>query len=244
MSRLVDENRSNPPITYYALDLEKPELERTLSELAASDIGSQLQGKVATKGMWGTYDGGLKFIQEGGIRGLDSVSQSLTQTFESLRDMSPASYRDSESSGTRSSENGSGSDVMTAASTPDTPQTPLHILFLGSSLGNFPRGDDTDFLRGLPLRPGSGDTLLLGLDHNNDPMEIERAYNDSLGITRKFIMQGKSSNLVERPDLIPRLGLKAAGAALGDETLFGEDKWDYVGKYNQEQRACHHRHTV
>jgi L-histidine Nalpha-methyltransferase / hercynylcysteine S-oxide synthase len=30
--------------------------------------------------------------------------------------------------------------------------------------------------------------------------------------------------------------LKAAGAALGDETLFGEDKWDYVGKYNQEKR--------
>ena len=34
------------------------------------------------------------------------------------------------------------------------------------------------------------------------------------------------------------LGLKAAGTTLGDETLFDEDKWDYVGKYNQEQRAC------
>ena len=39
------------------------------------------------------------------------------------------------------------------------------------------------------------------------------------------------------------LGLKAAGTTLGDETLFDEDKWDYVGKYNQEQRACCY-HTV
>jgi len=153
-----------------------------------------------TKGMWGTYDEGLKFIQEGGIHGGDVVSQILTEhfTFESLRDMSPVSYRDSESAGTRSSENGSGSDVTTTPSTPDVPQTPLHILFLGSSLGNFPRGDDTNFLRGLTLRPASGDTLLLGLDHNNDPAEIERAYNDSLGITRRFIMQGTSPSLVER----------------------------------------------
>lgn len=143
--------------------------------------------------MWGTYDGGLKFIQEGGLRGWDAGPRILNEnpTFETLRDLSPVSYRDSESAGTRSSENDpEGSDVTTP-STPEVPQTPLHTLFLGSSLGNFPRGDDGDFLRGLPLRPGSGDTLLLGLDHDNDPAEIELAYNDSLGITRKFILQGK-----------------------------------------------------
>ena len=205
LSHLVDEKRSIPPITYYALDLEKPELERTLSELTTSDVGFELQGKVMTKGMWGTYDGGLKFIQGGGIRGRDAVSQILAGdlTFESLRDVSPASHRDSESTGTHSSGNGSGSDVMTTASTPDMPQTPLHILFLGSTLGNFSRGDDAKFLRGLPLRPGSGDTLLLGLDHENDPVEIERAYNDSLGITRRFMMQGNSSDHVKKRDLIP-----------------------------------------
>lgn len=152
--------------------------------------------------MWGTYDGGLKFIQEGGLHGRNAVSQITTEgpTFEGLRDMSPVSYRDSysESVGTRSSENDQGSDVTTTPSTPGTPQTPLHILFLGSSLGNFPRGDDANFLRGLPLRPGSGDTLLLGLDHDNSPAEIELAYNDSLGITRRFLLQGKSSNSIER----------------------------------------------
>lgn len=84
---------------------------------------------------------------------------------------------------------------MTAPSTPEIPQTPLHILFLGSSLGNFMRGDDAKFLQGLPLRPGFGDTLLLGLDHDNDPAEIVRAYNDSLGITRQFVIQGRISLL-------------------------------------------------
>ena len=203
LSHLVEEKDSTPPITYYALDLEKPELERTLSELATSDVGLKLQGKVATKGMWGTYDGGLKFIQEGGIHGRDAVSQILTGglTFENLRDLSPVSYRDSESAGTRSSENGSGSDVMTTPSTPEVSQTPLHILFLGSSLGNFPRGDGTKFLHDLPLRPGSGDTLLLGLDHENDPAEIVKAYNDSLGITRRFILQGKYLNSAGLHDL-------------------------------------------
>lgn len=192
LSSLVDEKRSDPPITYYALDLEKRELERTLSELAASDVGLALRGKIATKGMWGTYDGGLKFIQEGGIGGQWEVgSRAERLCLGSLRGVSPAaSYGDSESAGTRSSEHGSGSDVMTASSTPDVPQAPLHILFLGSSLGNFPRVEDAQFLRGLPLRPGSGDTLLLGLDHDNDPTEIERAYDDPSGISRRFIMQG------------------------------------------------------
>ena len=207
LSHLVDENSSTPPITYYALDLDKPELERTLAELTASDVGLKLQGKIATKGMWGTYDGGLKFIQEGGIHGRDALSQVHTEglIFEGLRDISPVSYKNSESSGTRSSEDGSGSDAVTTPSTPDMPQTPLHILFIGSSLGNFPRGDDASFLRGLPLRPGSGDTFLLGLDHNDNPAEIERAYGcDSLGITRSFIMQGKSLNPGGQRDLTPQ----------------------------------------
>jgi L-histidine Nalpha-methyltransferase / hercynylcysteine S-oxide synthase len=194
LSNLVDEQHPTPPITYYALDLEKLELERTISELAASDVGLQLQGKVATKGMWGTYDGGLKFIQEGGLHGRNATSQILAEapTFEGLRDMSPVFHRDSGSESSRSSENDQDSDVITAPSTPGTPQRPLHILFLGSSLGNFVRGDDANFLRGLPLRPGSGDTLLLGLDHDNDPAVIELAYNDPSGITRKFLLQGKS----------------------------------------------------
>ena len=67
---------------------------------------------------------------------------------------------------------------------------PLHMLFLGSSLGNFSRTEMAAFLSQLPLRPGSGDTLLLGLDGDNGKELVERAYNDSKGITKAFIMNG------------------------------------------------------
>jgi len=70
------------------------------------------------------------------------------------------------------------------------PSPPLHILFLGSSLGNFSRTDMVQFLKQLPLRPGSGDTLLIGLDGHNDKELIELAYNDPKGITKAFIMNG------------------------------------------------------
>lgn len=93
-------------------------------------------------------------------------------------------------------------------------------MFLGSSLGNFSRADGAAFLRSLPLRRGCGDTLLLGLDHDNQAAKIETAYNDPKGYTRRFIMNG----------------LKAAGSTLGDEKMFDEDKWEYVGKYNKEER--------
>lgn len=218
LSHLVPEAKPTPPITYYALDLEKRELERTLTEMTSSDVGIQLEGKVATKGMWGTYDGGLKFIEEGGFRGRDTIAPQDGFSFETLRDASPSSR--SSSSPTTSSASDSDSEMVTAASTPDAGQSPLHILFLGSSLGNFPRGADAEFLRNMPLRPGSGDTLLLGLDHDNETGEIEAAYNDSKGITKKFIMNG----------------LKAAGLALGDKNVFDQDKWDYVGKYNPHLR--------
>jgi uncharacterized SAM-dependent methyltransferase len=91
---------------------------------------------------------------------------------------------------------------------------------LGSSLGNFPRGEETTFLKSLPLRPGKGDTLLLGIDHASDPARIERAYNDREGITRRFILNG----------------LKVLGRALGDESLFPPEKWEYVGRYDAQER--------
>ena len=44
------------PVTYYALDLERRELERTLNELTMSEVGSILEGKVDVKGMLGKFD--------------------------------------------------------------------------------------------------------------------------------------------------------------------------------------------
>ncbi|KII95109.1 hypothetical protein PLICRDRAFT_48078 [Plicaturopsis crispa FD-325 SS-3] len=94
-------------------------------------------------------------------------------------------------------------------------------MFLGSSLGNFDRQDGADFLRSLPLRANSGDTLLMGLDHDHDRGKIERAYNDEKGYSRRFVMNG----------------LTGAGRALGNDNLFDEEEWDYVGRYNMPQES-------
>jgi len=97
---------------------------------------------------------------------------------------------------------------------------PLHLLFLGSSLGNFDRSGSANFLRSLPLRPGSSDTLLLGLDGRNEKTRVERAYNDPDGYTTKFILNGL--NVVA----------KALGLSGGEADLI--DKFQYVGVYNEE----------
>lgn len=214
LAKTVPPQISPAPITYYALDLERRELERTLDQLAASSVGLEMQGKVNTRGLWGTYDGGLKFLEEGGLRGREVVATTAIRA----RSLSPDEVITQLSSPTSSEQD----SIETPPSTPDTQilETPFHILFLGSSLGNFTRGEDSKFLRSLPLRAGKGDTLLLGLDHASDAAKIERAYNDPAGVTRRFILNG----------------LKGAGQALGDESLFAPEKWEYVGRYNAQQR--------
>jgi hypothetical protein len=196
------------PVTYYALDLEERELQRTLEQLETS-TGDVLKNKVIAKGLAGTFDDGIRFIEEGGLRE-EGGANLPAERHHDPRGASPAS-------------GGSDTSIATPTTTPSTPEPehgPLHLLFLGSSLGNFPRGEDAAFLRSLPLRAGAGDTLLLGLDHDNDAETIEVAYNDPKGYTREFIMNG----------------LRAAGTALGDESLFSVDQWTYVNSYDTKNR--------
>jgi hypothetical protein len=204
------------PVTYYALDLEERELNRTLTGLRESTVGSMLVGKVEAKGMLGTYDAGLNFIEEGGFQEHGLSDSTLPLSLEPYK--LDNSYRDSSPTSTGSSFPDSSDTNITSPSTP-VDQTPLHILFLGSSIGNFKRGEDAKFMRSLPLKPGK-DTLLLGLDHDNGREEIELAYNDPKGHTRDFVMNG----------------LKAAGRVLGDESMFAEDNWEYVNTYNEAKR--------
>ncbi|MCO5590102.1 hypothetical protein L7F22_044071 [Adiantum nelumboides] len=63
-----------PNVEYYALDLDKAELQRTLEELHKqeakqidADKWSVMNGKVGINGMWATYDQGLDFIGKGGL---------------------------------------------------------------------------------------------------------------------------------------------------------------------------------
>ena len=214
LAHFVGEAKALSPITYYALDLEQRELERTLNELETSELGERLAGRVETKGMWGTYNDGLKFIKEGGL-----LNGRFANTFSTWIEPFRFSLRNTSltSSDCNSAEvSGSLDSDSSPPSTPEEIQPPLHILFLGSSLGNFSREGAVDFLRSLPLRPGFGDTLLLGLDHDNDKEKIEKAYNDSKGYTENFIFNG----------------LRSAGRVLGNEKMFDEDKWEYVNHYN------------
>nr|QBB19872.1 methyltransferase and sulfoxide synthase [Flammulina velutipes] len=197
------------PITYYALDLEYRELERTLGDIASSDLGPILKDKVSTRGMWGTYEDGLKFLQSGGLHSPSPSSQMAAMGRHLSREFDSADRDNSPDSRSSASSTDAGSSPP---STPGETQQPLHLLFLGSSLGNFTRAEGAEFLRSLPLRPGMGDTLLLGLDHDNDQRVIEEAYNDPRGHTEAFIVNG----------------LKAAGRVLGDDKLFDGGKWEYV----------------
>jgi len=49
-------------VRYYALDLERSELVTTLEKLQDS-IGERIAGRISTIGMWGTYDDGIRLIE-------------------------------------------------------------------------------------------------------------------------------------------------------------------------------------
>src|SRR5262249_913329 len=64
--------------------------------------------------------------------------------------------------------------------------SPLMLLFLGSSLGNFDRSDTAAFLERVADSLSAGDHLLLGLDLVKDPAVLEAAYNDAAGVSAAF----------------------------------------------------------
>ncbi len=70
---------------------------------------------------------------------------------------------------------------------------PLHggpalVLFLGSNIGNFEKADAGTFLQTIRSVLRREDALLLGADLKKDRTTLEAAYNDSLGVTRAFIV--------------------------------------------------------
>ncbi|CAE6455059.1 unnamed protein product [Rhizoctonia solani] len=235
--------------SYYALDLERPELVRTLRELSAG-IGKDLEGRVSFGGMWGDYNGGIAFVKRGGLRELQlkqEVSSKLdvleTERGRSVdrvpvvRTAQPTPTPSESNSGSSPQEESLAAPVVatvtgSAAQTPNrsalpTPpsslssptgesvSTPIQLLFLGSSIGNFTPDGSVEFLRSLPLRAGSGDTLLLGLDQKNDPNLVQLAYDDSQGYTRAFALNG-----IKHAEEITNGSIESS-------------KWSYVEKYNE-----------
>jgi L-histidine N-alpha-methyltransferase len=71
--------------------------------------------------------------------------------------------------------------------------SPTLVAFLGSTIGNFPREQAVRLLSHIAGEMGSSDRFLLGADLIKDPGVIDRAYNDSRGVTAAFNL-----NVLER----------------------------------------------
>ncbi|MCH8148165.1 MAG: L-histidine N(alpha)-methyltransferase, partial [Planctomycetes bacterium] len=63
---------------------------------------------------------------------------------------------------------------------------PKLLLWLGSSIGNLERCDAADFLRWVAETMLSDDRLLVGIDLRKERAVLERAYDDSRGVTARF----------------------------------------------------------
>jgi L-histidine N-alpha-methyltransferase len=71
--------------------------------------------------------------------------------------------------------------------------SPTLVAFLGSTIGNFPRDEAIQLLSHIAGEMGPSDRFLLGADLIKDPAIINRAYNDSRGVTAAFNL-----NILER----------------------------------------------
>jgi L-histidine N-alpha-methyltransferase len=63
---------------------------------------------------------------------------------------------------------------------------PAIVAFLGSTIGNFDPASARRLLRNISRAMRPGDRFLLGADLRKNPAVIERAYNDSQGVTAEF----------------------------------------------------------
>ncbi len=71
--------------------------------------------------------------------------------------------------------------------------SPTLVAFLGSTIGNFPREQAIRLLSHIAGEMGQADRFLLGADLIKDAAIIDRAYNDSRGVTAAFNL-----NILER----------------------------------------------
>ena len=95
---------------------------------------------------------------------------------------------------------------------------PTLFIILGSTIGNFTQPQFIQFFQQLSDSMGPRDYLLLGVDRVKDVDVIQRAYNDSQGVTAEFIL-----NVFEN---INRLL----------QSNFDLNKMRYDSRYNQERQ--------
>lgn len=158
-------------------------------------------------------DAGREFVDESPLASAITDTSSEMSKLDS--DAGPGSWSPPDALSLDSKPSATVTNVAAPRKETDRP---LHLVFLGSSLGNFPRDAAGPFLKSLPLR--SGDTLLLGLDGRPAPgdegrKKVEVAYNDPAGHTRAFEEHGWD---VVRDEI----GIQ------------GDAGVEFVGRYNEE----------
>lgn len=91
------------------------------------------------------------------------------------------------------------------------------LIWLGSSVGNFTRDEAAAELRAFRAAMGPNDRFLLGVDLRKSRAVLERAYDDSRGVTARFNL-----NLLARIDR--ELGGRFAGAQFRHVALYEEQE--------------------
>jgi dimethylhistidine N-methyltransferase len=89
--------------------------------------------------------------------------------------------------------------------------------FPGSSIGNFDPADARQFLTNVHTTLGRGGNLLIGVDRKKDVDVLERAYNDSLGITAEF-----NRNILQH--INDRLGANFDPSAFAHEARYDRER--------------------
>jgi len=79
-------------------------------------------------------------------------------------------------------------DFMRPFALPNPKVMPLRniVYFPGSTIGNFVDDEAVELMRVMHTEAGEDGAMLIGVDLQKDPDIIERAYNDSAGVTAEF----------------------------------------------------------
>jgi L-histidine Nalpha-methyltransferase len=110
---------------------------------------------------------------------------------------------------------------------------PRLVVFLGSSIGNFPPSNRADFLRDLRRGLSPGDWFLLGTDLVKDVVRLEAAYDDAAGVTAEF-----STNVLHV--LNRELGADFDPARFRHVARWNMDEeWIEIGLVSLEEQVVH-----
>lgn len=174
-SELFDEITRLPE--YYPTRAERSLLERYSREIIAESApcslielgaGSADKTQYLLDAMLAANSSGMTYIP------MDVSADFLDRSAERIRELYPALHVEPVVA-----------DFSVPFAIPPYPHPALHA-FLGSTIGNFTPDKAISLLSGVRGRMAPGDHFLLGADLRKDVDVLERAYNDSQGVTAQF----------------------------------------------------------